>query len=381
MFRIFYLPLTLSVTILLGGFYLTNVLPFNTLVPIYIQVGFVLDVMFTLFAISIFSYFNSGFVKRYTTFFTYDCKLFFEETYWFWVLLLVCALVLLLPRLNMISNGISREDIVTLGRSRFMMIITPIALIVTASVLSFGGSFRVKVVFISLFFISMIYSLSRSEILNLIYFLVVLISFNEVKNRNLKKVGIYFLILACLSAFITIYQGRSQNFERATFNMLEALFKYTAFSMYLSDVVINKLSMDFEKIFFPFFGFISERFLSIFAELNNPIGVDNSEFVSKFHSLGSTNALSGNVVYPWWPWFYTIYGWFGLVLKFLYVTFLLFFINKLKLHFTMIYFVFILFFLQYKKHPLLNNDSVYFLLSILALDIAIKVWIHYRREN
>ncbi|MEK0160753.1 hypothetical protein WLQ65_16670 [Pseudoalteromonas piscicida] len=316
-------------------------------------------------------------------FYFFESVLFIRKTFLLWLVLTIFALIVLFPRLELILLGISREEIVALGRDRVMMLLTPISLVLASISILSVNPLRVKLVTFSLFIIVTVYSLSRAEILNLLFFLAVLISFSSIekKKENIRKLFIYFFLLLALSAVITIYQGRSVNLERAVVNMMEALFKYSAFSMYLSEIVVQKVNLDFEKLYFPFFGFFSERFLSIFAELDNPIGVDGSSFVSEFHSLGYTNALSANVVYPWWPWFYALYGWIGLIFKSVYIYLLLLLFKTCNLRFSLLYFFYVLFFLQYKKHPFLNNDSVYFFVAIISLDLICNMFMKRRSSH
>ena len=106
--------------------------------------------------------------------------------------------------------------------------------------------------------------------------------------------------------------------------------------------------------------------------MSDPISVQGSSFVSDFVSLGPTTAYSANVVYPWWAWFYVSYGFWGLIFKGLYCFFLGFFIVVAKMPITYFYFVYVMLFGSWIRHPFLNNDSVYIIISAVLLDFVFK---------
>ncbi|WP_282175218.1 hypothetical protein [Vibrio diabolicus] len=175
---------------------------------------------------------------------------------------------------------------------------------------------------------------------------------------------------------MTLYQGRGDSISSAMFLTTDALFKYRAFSYYLSEILIDKLSGDYEKVLFPIFGFFSERLLSIFSYLQNPISIPGSNFISNFHRLGSENYLVANVIYPYWSWFVAVYGVTGLIIKSLFSFTLLYLFFRYGFYLLTLYWLNVLLFTQQIIHPFMNNDAVYAFLAILALDIYLKKRVH-----
>ncbi|GIC77267.1 hypothetical protein [Moritella sp. F3] len=370
--RSFSLVLIVQAFILLMAWQLSHLLPFYERISPRIIIIYFFDFTFLLFLLYVFFYFNKFYYKGINVFFENTLRRLVEDNILLIFIVFLFILLESIPRIPLVLSGVSREDLVfEFGRSRFIMFITMPILILTGISIVFSYSYKIRFLLIASFFLLVIYSLSRSEILKLIYIIMVIIPFGSDKKIYLKMFFL-MLLLALLGAVSTIYQGRSVTIISAAVNMSESLFKYTTFSMYLGDLVIDKFEHDYEKILFPFFGFFSERFLSLFSSLDNPVGVNNSRFVSEFILLGYSNALSANVVYPWNTWFYAMYGSIGIIIKAIYTYLLLHFTFRCKLFITHVFFLFSFLVTQFSKHPFINNDAAYLVVSCLFLDVFIK---------
>ncbi|WP_229620166.1 oligosaccharide repeat unit polymerase [Vibrio parahaemolyticus] len=375
-------PLLASIVVLIGAFFFSKILPFFYDLHFETMLLYTLDYFLVIATIFIFLTSNKSYQEVSIEYFSNINRL-LTKTWlgWFFIgLIFIVVSFNVIPRIPLILSGVTREELVfEYGRSRAMMFCTAIILFMTASVLTSKSSLFIKGVFLYLFLLTVLYSLSRSDILSLIYLLLIFYSLKKIDLKTIVYLTLILIVVVVFSSAITIYQGRSVDIVSGIYNMSESLFKYSTFSMYLSEKVISDYSGDFEKIFFPFFGFLSERFLSVFANLDNPVGVQNSSYISDFVPLGYSNMLSANVVYPWWPWFVAIFGYSGLFIKFLYSTALLTIIYRLRLIFTTQYMLYVLIFVQFRKHPFLNNDSVYFFVSIIMLDLLFRRWL--RKKN
>ena len=203
---------------------------------------------------------------------------------------------------------------------------------------------------------TMLFYLSRS---NLLFIITFPIAFLFIRPFNLNYHKILRLIPVVLgvvlfASYITILQGRDDDLFAVFYKIIETLFRYKAYSFYLAEYAINAAN-DFEKVLFPFFGFFSEKILSLVWYIETPIAVNGSEFVFEFHDLGS--GYRANVLYPWWAWFYGSFGVAGLLLKSGYIYMILSVILKLRLPLTFMYLLFLVLFSISVKHPVINAAS------------------------
>lgn len=367
------LPFLIMILIIGCGLLLMNYLPFYSDVKNITVLLTFTDVFITYFVFYFFFRCHKSLGEKLVSYFV-KLSEFLSRTLWFWLLVLIGMLVFSYERFELILSGIGREDLISeYGRNRYMMFFSPITLLLCS--LSWVLNYRLglKVVFTLSLVLSVFYTLSRSDILNFIYLSIVVWSICGLKFSESKQIIFLFLAMFFLSSVITILQGRTDQVTSAVINMSEALVKYNLFSMYLSEIVVEKMGDDYEKILFPFFGFFSERFLSIFFELTNPISVQGSTFISDFVLLGHATSLAANVNYPWWSWFYALYGPVGLVIKAVYMYALLLLFYKFRLYITFTFFCYLLVFVQFRRHILINNDAVYFFLGIFLFEIVFKI--------
>ncbi|MEZ8962407.1 hypothetical protein AB6D91_07905 [Vibrio cyclitrophicus] len=212
-------------------------------------------------------------------------------------------------------------------------------------------------------------SLSRSELLITCWFVLILLAFsNKLNFKIIVKYSFFFTILLVASAAITYYQGRSATLYSGVENVLDSLLRYRIYAVYLSELAITT-SGDVDKWAFPFFGFLSERLISIFSDIPKPISTSGSSFVGDFITIH--NGDSVNALYPWWAWFVGVFGILGLIVKNVFSFFTLYLLVRLKLTGTFFYSVFLIVYYQFQRHPILNTSDFYGLVSFLILDIVI----------
>lgn len=276
-------------------------------------------------------------------------------------------------RLDMILNGYTRELLMEgLKKERFVMLFS------SSIVVLFGIGLlnNIRIMYKIILFLGLIavigHSMSRSYLLNIVYFMITLYAFKGDLLSNKKRLLFLLLSIFVLAGIITIFQGRSSDLSSGLELAFDSLFRYQSFPFHLSEFAIENSSLGNEKVLFPFFGFMSERFFSIFFDISAPISVNGSTFISDFHHLGFYGKYSANVLYPWWSWFYGSFGWMGLFLKFLYILFIMRFLLWSKLYITFYFFISVLLFTSWMKHPLINNDSIYFFTGIIFVDLLLK---------
>ncbi|MCS6206981.1 hypothetical protein [Shewanella baltica] len=273
-------------------------------------------------------------------------------------------------RLDLILAGATRENLVFGNTSnRIMSLLSPAVVFICA----YSIVFRLKIINIVFLLLGVVaigvYNLSRSEFSNLIFIILVFTIIKKIGLRQALYFVCVFVVIMFFVTIMTIYQGRAQSLLSSFMGVLNAFFKYKSFAFYLSEYAIDKVSGDFEHVLYPFLGFIIERFLSIIELVSNPISVQDSSFITDFHRLGPSVEYDANVLYPWWSWFYGCFGVVGIALKAVYVFCILVVVVRTKFAFTSIYFIYVMLFTSFYRHPLLNADSFFYLLAILLLDM------------
>lgn len=216
---------------------------------------------------------------------------------------------------------------------------------------------------------AVIFQLSRSSLLQMLLFSIILISLEGFNTKKIILFGITTVVTVLAAIYITVeFQGRASNFLGGLNRMIYNLFRYRAWSFFLSERVISISS--FEKVLYPFFGFFSERLLSINFDLSNPVSVLGSHFVGGFYNFA--DGVSANVLYPWWAWFYGAFGAFGVLIQSIYIFVLGNIIFKFRLSLLSIYYIYIILFMAPIRHPILTNDNLYFILIVLFIDLIVK---------
>ncbi|WP_323923923.1 hypothetical protein [Aeromonas veronii] len=360
----------LSSLIFVSSLLYTYILDFSYPVDIEVLVASILDWLFTVLIIAlVMRMYPTRFLYLYNHFnFSVRCVL--NENMVLISVLTFIAMCFAYSRLNFILAGATREDLVFGNTSnRLMSLISPIIVFVCAYSVVFSSK-AINIAFLLLGVVAIgVYNLSRSEFSNLIF---IMLAFTVIKKISLRQAlffVFFFFVIIVFVTIMTIYQGRAQSLATSLMGVLHAFFKYKSFAFYLSEYAIDKVNGDVEHVLYPFFGFIIERFLSVIELISNPISVQDSSFITDFHSLGPSTEYDANVLYPWWSWFYGCFGIVGILLKAIYVFCILVVVVRTRFAFTSIYFIYVMLFTSFYRHPLLNADSFFFLLAIILLDL------------
>jgi hypothetical protein len=222
-------------------------------------------------------------------------------------------------------------------------------------------------------------SASRSEIITITFLMLCMTIFLN-DNKHLFKLLLYVIGLVFLAIGITsLLQGRRVGSGiNAIYDIFSKFFLYRSFSFFLAEKAIDVCS--FEKILYPFFGYASEKILTFIQVPTNPI---NSKFVLEYSNLGSdhyNNPMLANVLYPWFSWFYGVFGLAGIIIKNAF-TFILFHLTlKYKYPMSFIYVFYVTLFVSTTLHPLLTNGGVFYILTVLLIDFLLKREVRKREK-
>lgn len=267
-----------------------------------------------------------------------------------------------------IFQGFNREALVALDANNAEFLLSNIFFILVPVSILYKYSWKVRWLIITGALSFLIYQLARSPLLLILYITALLIILKEIK-LNVKKLLIPATFLLLSLGIITQYQGRADNITEGILNVTDALFRYRSYSFFLSQFVID-LPYSIDKSLFPFFGWFSERLLTEFWEIQNPISTSGSDFVYRYRYV---SGYRPNVLYPWWVFFYSNLGILGIFLKAIFSFILFRSIILLKSPLLLIYFLFIISYLQFVRHPIINSAGAYSLLSVIILDIILKI--------
>ena len=264
-------------------------------------------------------------------------------------------------------KGFNREALVLIPTNIFDYFSSSFFYILFPSSIIYNYDKKTKYLIFGGTLFCMIYQLSRAPIFFIGLCTLFLFIFKEKRISKLKLLLTSCFLFVFLG-IITIYQGRADSIIDGALNVSEALFRYRSYSFYLSQFVFE-ISGDVDKILFPFFGWISERLLTVFGGIEQPISTSGSDFVYKFHFVGDYRA---NVLYPWWAFFYGKFGVIGLFLKMIYCFLLFRILIGFRMPLTLLYFFYILLIYQFVRHPFINASGAYSFISIVLVDIILK---------
>jgi hypothetical protein len=273
--------------------------------------------------------------------------------------------------IGLIILGAVRQDLIlehgTMGVdylivSSFFKVLVPFAILIKSNNI-------LRVMIVIGFFATMFITGSRNELTYAGYMIAVIAIFHKDKIVLLK---LFYVFLAFLSfaLFITIFaQGRPvAEGVLGVKDVLEKHFFYRAYSIHLADYSIA-IAGNFEKLFYPLFGYPFEWLLNKLNFLIYPVG---SGFISEYHFIGfdaiKGNHFFANVAYPWWSWFVGTYGPMGLVIKALYSFFLIVTFIKYRLWITNVYFITYVLFMGQGGTFLLTLNSVIVLFICVLFD-------------
>jgi len=239
---------------------------------------------------------------------------------------------------------------------------------------SLGGVFNFLPMLI--FMVSSISQLSRSEFLLLGFFSstfrIIYGGAVKINLIRLLKTLLFILSIAMACIFVNIQQGRATSIDGAVSNTWLAFLTYRVGSMYLG-FTISELPYSFQYMAYPLVGFLSERFLSMFTQLDYYLSTNSSSFFYDFVRFGSANNHVGNVLYPWSSFFLLQYGFIGLIIKPVFVVAIIELCARYRLIFSSVYMLYAGLILGFTKHPFLNADSVYLFIYVLIIDFFIFI--------
>ncbi|MCH5051762.1 hypothetical protein [Pectobacterium aquaticum] len=365
-----YYLLLLSALVFWGSFISTFYLDFNKTLPFDIIIASILDWLLTMLVVFIVLSINKNSITNFNSNMFTKVRVVFERYSYLIYALLFVTFFFVLQRIDLILLGVTREELVfDEDSNRFIMFLSSFFVFTCGVALSYQFKLIMKVMLIIGVLLVCTYNLSRSEIQTLLFVVIICQVFIGISLRKLLFFLLFSICIVSVVCLITIYQGRADSMPTAFNDLYNSFFKYKAFSFYLSEFAINKIEGDFEQILYPFFGFFIERFLSAIEHVSNPISVQGSDFISTFRNLGLTSAFDANVLYPWWSWFYGVYGIIGIFIKSIYCFFILYGLSKSRFYFLYLYALYVFLIANFYRHPLLNADSLYALVSFIILDV------------
>lgn len=239
----------------------------------------------------------------------------------------------------------------------------------------FGSTKSLKLISILGLLLSILITASRSELSYVINFLLIFLMFTNKKQIKEKIFKVFsfslFLIFFAILA-TTFIQNRSiSSGFNAFYDIFNNMVQYRTYGYYLADISL-KAGEGVDKILFPFFGYISEYFIRFFWQTDLPI---DSEFVGQLHYIGESyltgRPFLANVLYPWWSWFVGYFGIIGLLVKALYVYFLLSFCLSRKLMFTLVLLLSYVLLGTSSAHPLLTLTHTFSFFIAVLIDFAV----------
>nr|AFV53194.1 Wzy [Providencia alcalifaciens] len=217
---------------------------------------------------------------------------------------------------------------------------------------------------------------SRTDVAILVYFATIYLAFFYPENP--RKILFYFLIFVLIaitsSALISIYQARQSDIISAIKHVLEKIFVYRIYAIYLADN-LQQESVYISTYLFSFVGFIGERIL-ILLNIEDIRYVVDTGFVSKFQYIKNGN--HANALYPWWAWFYLTFGIFGIIIKNIFSFFIYWIICKIRFPMLFLYFSYLLLYGQFQRHIFLTANDFYQLLGLILFDLIFILFIKKR---
>lgn len=378
-----YVPLIISILFFVGSLVFLYNLPFQNVISFDIVLLSYLDYFLTILVLFVFLLINRNKFDYLNHLLAFRYKKTIEKLFIVFVLLCIYTIYNTYNNLFLvIVNGYNREGLLATVQSGYLDMLLPILFNVLFIIsIIYKYPLRIKIVlFIGVVAIMLLF-LSRSNILFLLLFSTMFLITKQI-NINYKfilKFSVIIIVLMFGASYITILQGRGDSVLDVIGSITETLFRYKAYSFYLAEYAIE-VSIGIEKSLFPFFGWFSEKILSFFTLVSNPIGIYGSEFVYEFHFLG--DSYRANVLYPWWAWFYGYFGLLGLILKVIYIYLILTFLLRYNFVLTFLFFLYLVLFSIEIRHPFLNASNFYSIFSLILFDVISKFrFIRSRHEK
>jgi hypothetical protein len=368
------MPMAIPLALYLGSIIFLYILPFSAQVGIDIVVISVVDYILTLFVVGVFIVVNKYRIVKINLSFKTHYQSFMKKYYCIFSLFVLYSLYATYKNMSMVLlDGYNREGLLNEVSAGYLDMLLPslFSCLFVVSVI-YKYPFKVKILLFTGVISVMLFYLSRSNLLFLIFFPFIFLYVlpHKLNNKKILKLLLIMIIIVIMASYITILQGRGDNLKDVIFKITETLFRYKAYSFYLAEYAIQ-VSHGAEKSVFPFLGWLSEKIISLYWVVSEPISVYGSTFVSDFRLLG--NGYKANVLYPWWAWFYGYYGVLGLFIKALYIYIILSIVLRFKMCLTFMFLLYIILFSIVVKHPLINAGAFYAFVSLIVFDLLVKV--------
>ncbi len=339
------------------------------------------DMLLSYFVVALIYFRFPSFFKSGETYFKYSYASFFDKHVKFLVVLVLIAAFQAIESINLILSGIARHQLLQeYDRGGLVyMLVSGIFKMLVPLVFYFGASKKVKTLALVGLLCTVMITASRSELMYVINFYIILMIFDSSKNQimRLSLVVLSMVFLAITSTIFLQNRPISDGFY-AVLDLTRSVFQYKAYAYYLSDISLEKADSIF-KVLFPFFGYISEFVIKVVFGSVDPI---DSEFVGHLHYLGSSPVTGrpylANVIYPWWSWFVGSFGFFGLIIKAMYCFALLYFCAGKRMLFTTIIIASFTLFGVSGAHPLLTLTHTLSVVSCILIDFGILFFTKYK---
>lgn len=338
-------------------------------------IAYSLDILATSFCFSIFIIFNKSFFTRKAPVINKEL-LYFITTKQCTIIIVIGLIIYIYAAYNFTMKISESGPVVAIAEFRetgenygTLLLKRLIQLIFIVSLFSSQANRSKKILLFSIVILIAYCGYSRTDLAILVYFFLIYLAF--LYDGKQKKVISLFFILTALAIFfaggISIYQERQSDLYNAIGHVLEKIFVYRIYSIYLGDI-LQQEPVYISTYLFSFLGFIGERIL-IFVGIEDIRYVVDTGFVSKFHSIKNNN--SANALYPWWAWFYLTFGLFGIVIKNIFSFYILWLVCKLRLPMTFLYLSYLLLYGQFQRHIFLTANDFYQILGLFIFDLLI----------
>lgn len=371
-----------SFVIILIALFLDGYWGFSYSIKAETQMYILCDALFNSFII--FFFYSNRFLllknlkESYKDRFHYFCS----QYHWLIMVLLLFAIYQARQSLNLILMGVPRHELITeydrmgipyIILSNFFKIICPFAYFFDVNKIT-------KILCSTGLICVLIITASRNELAFVVYLYFSLMIFGF-DSRKLLKLIVVFVIIVFLAVLSTsMLQGRNiSDGLNGFFDVVGSHFLYKSYSFYLSEISL-KAANYLDKVFYPFFGYISEKVLAGFIVIDTPI---DSDFVSRLHYLGFNSEWNdsylANVVYPLWSWFVGVFGFVGLFIKALYLYFLLYMFFNLGYFVSLVYITCYVLYLSPSSTLFLTFSSCVTFFSCIFIDYfsSKKIKLHY----
>lgn len=293
-----------------------------------------------------------------------------EHYYWLILLLSMYMSWLAFKSVKLILSGAVRQELLfehqTMGID--FLLISSIFKLIFPIVIYLWCNKKLSLVVSIGFFSSMLVTASRNELTYAGYMLLTLSVFSK-DFKVYFKLLVILLVFLLFAVFITVF-GQDRPIADgffALFSVLDKHLTYKAYSVHLAQYPIAESS--FEKVFYPFFGYLSEWPLGHVFKLDYPV---DSDYVKNYHYLGvdsTTNRiLMANVVYPWWSWFIGVFGILGLIIKAVYLFLLLQFYLYVRWSLSFIYLLCYVLYVAGAGTPMLTLSGVITIALCMSMD-------------